>query len=185
MNGDLPMHLIGFDVRVAGVWSAERRATYLLRPEVDAPLSVDRAVWPSAIPDDGQWRGANDGLFDDLGRARAFRDQLAGDDRTLVAIAVASASPEPFHVIGVNPKEALPHWSPLGFDVADRWLTSGLSNCGYSDAERASHVPTWRASLNGAHLFTEYATARRFADVTDERVREHAPFFVFHLWRVD
>ncbi|WP_169978641.1 hypothetical protein [Tautonia rosea] len=45
--------LIGYDIRFApsprlqGLWTSERREQFLLRPEVDYPYSVDRAVWPS------------------------------------------------------------------------------------------------------------------------------------------
>ena len=47
--------LIRFDVRLLQedyvdlVWSAERRETFLLRSEIDWPLSVDQAVWPSVF----------------------------------------------------------------------------------------------------------------------------------------
>ncbi|WP_152051610.1 hypothetical protein [Tautonia marina] len=45
--------LIGYDIRFApspalrALWNSKRREHYLLRPEVDFPYSVDRAVWPS------------------------------------------------------------------------------------------------------------------------------------------
>jgi hypothetical protein len=28
-------------------------------------------------------------------------------------------------------------WVSLGFDIADEWMCSGLSNCGYEGGERA------------------------------------------------
>jgi hypothetical protein len=53
--------LLGFDVRevpqvAAGLWDGARRTTFLLRPEVRWPLSVDTLVWPSRF-DAGQGIG--------------------------------------------------------------------------------------------------------------------------------
>jgi len=44
---------MGFDAREmtspARAWHADRRELYLLRPEVERPLSVDALVWPSVF----------------------------------------------------------------------------------------------------------------------------------------
>ncbi|MEW4568321.1 hypothetical protein AB1L88_10675 [Tautonia sp. JC769] len=45
--------LIGFDIRLApsprlrSLWTGERRESFLLRPDLNFPFSIDRAVWPS------------------------------------------------------------------------------------------------------------------------------------------
>jgi hypothetical protein len=62
---------------------------------------------------------------------------------------------------------------------------SGLSNCGYEPPERATFRRDWARRLNDHHLFEDLATARGFRDATDGRVSEHAPFFVFALFRID
>jgi hypothetical protein len=89
--------LLGFDARVDPtdarvLWDPERRARFLLKTDVPAPLSVDVLVWP-ALFDWGQgvgmtpaerdrlrlaglappvWTGANAGLWDDLDAMRAY-----------------------------------------------------------------------------------------------------------------
>jgi hypothetical protein len=73
----------------------------------------------------------------------------------------------------------------LGFDVADGSMTSGLSNCGYSGAERASLARRWSQSLNDNHLFIRAEEAFAFRDLTNRRVVEHAPFFVYGLYVVE
>jgi len=47
--------LLEFDVRIAKDqyvgrrWDKDSRAEYLLRPDIEWPLSVDRGVWPSVF----------------------------------------------------------------------------------------------------------------------------------------
>ena len=75
-------------------------------------------------------------------------------------------------------------WTLLGFDVADLGgSVSGLMNCGYSAGERAS-VVEFGPLLNEWHLFDDVVDARRFCSWTNERVPEHAPFFVYGIWRI-
>lgn len=72
--------------------------------------------------------------------------------------------------------------SILGYDVADGDLPGGLSNCGCSDGETQRLAP-FAAALNEHHLFAHRAIAEAFAANCDERVREHAPFFVYEMRR--
>ncbi len=72
----------------------------------------------------------------------------------------------------------------LGFDVGDGGLLSGLSNCGYQAEERAALRLRWAPQLNEHHLFEETAPAFEFRALADERVPEHAPFFVYGLYLV-
>jgi hypothetical protein len=81
--GPTEEHLLGFDARemlpAAESWTAERRALYLLRPNVPKPLSADPMVWlslydeHSSIPRPGvpkldppKWTGPNGNLWEDL-----------------------------------------------------------------------------------------------------------------------
>src|SRR6185295_8059532 len=81
-----PVALLGFDARETFVpparsWTTRRREDFLLRPEVEKPLSVDTWAWPSIfgdgftdsdrptevqLPEMPAWRGANQTLWDDL-----------------------------------------------------------------------------------------------------------------------
>jgi hypothetical protein len=75
-----------------------------------------------------------------------------------------------------------PGWRLLGYDIADPWLTSGLMNCGYTDAEREPWMSRWRQKLNAHHLFDTPDEGLLFAQDTNERVFEHAPFYVYGLY---
>ena len=61
---------------------------------------------------------------------------------------------------------------------------SGLSNCGYTAAEREPLRARWAPALNEHHLFHLVDDAAAFVKDCDQRVLEHAPFFVIGLWRV-
>jgi hypothetical protein len=68
--------------------------------------------------------------------------------------------------------------------VSDGFLLSGLSNCGYVGSEDRALRERWEADVNEHGLFSEAGPARRFADETNVRVPEHAPFFPFGIYLV-
>jgi hypothetical protein len=70
----------------------------------------------------------------------------------------------------------------LGFDVSDGSLLSGLSNCGYSKRDIPALRMRWAPYLNAHHLFDDLKQAYEFRDQSNQRVLEHAPFFVYGLW---
>ncbi len=78
-------------------------------------------------------------------------------------------------------------WSFLGWDVCDEWGLSGLANCGFLlDREDVKSLrTTWGPLLNRFHLFDSIDHASEFARFSNQRVNEHAPFFVYGLWRVE
>jgi hypothetical protein len=78
-------------------------------------------------------------------------------------------------------------WSLLGHDVCDEWGLSGLANCGFQpDREDVRALrATWAPRLNASHLFDSIDHAVEFALLSNQRVSEHAPFFVYGLWRVE
>ncbi len=80
-----------------------------------------------------------------------------------------------------------PAWAFLGYDVCDKWLLSGLSNCGYgtNEAEIQLLRDTYASDLNEHHLFDSIELATEFRRLSDERVQEHAPFFVFGIWLIN
>ena len=72
-------------------------------------------------------------------------------------------------------------WKLLGFDVGDEMRISGLCNCGYKSSEFDQLRP-WKHKLNAHGLFSELEDAIAFVDVTNERVKEHAPFYAYGLF---
>ena len=171
---------LGYDIRidpelVPREWSRERRLTYLLNPEIDIPLSVDTLCWPSASEH----------------RRRA--DSTSGvksDPAKEPVVAKKVFSKEPLFNNGfwvdaltvVQIEE--PDWSSwklLGFDVADEGRISGLCNCGYKASE-VEQLRAWKDKLNAHGLFSALDDAIAFVDVTNERVKEHAPFYVYGLF---
>jgi len=160
-EGDEPCIEIVRRVSIGGrpdAWTAERRERYLLRLDVPQPLSVDVRVWAAAAQSEG--------------------------DTIVVSVLLRGVA-----------KDGQGIWLPralhvddevelLGYDVADDVMTSGLSNCGYSDEEKERLRPVWAPQLNRFHLFDRANLALQFKGITEARVPEHAPFFVFGLYRL-
>lgn len=199
------MRIVGFDARerwcpLERLWSTERRAGFLLR-DVEKPLSTDIFVWPSVFQDvqldllhlddlnlgaaglsAPAWRGSIQDLWDDLGTLeRALADATIGPF-DIIAITTSDASSLDAD-ISCSPAELDAGWELLGHDVSDRWLLSGLTNCGYAESEHQELRARWGPRLNQHHLFTDENDAVVFARGADTRVREHAPFLAWGVWR--
>ncbi|HEY3450371.1 MAG TPA: hypothetical protein VGK67_28715 [Myxococcales bacterium] len=206
---DWKEHLVGFDARVSSPdWTPERRSTYLLRENVEQPFSCDPRVWPSLF-DKGayprpSWVGAFQDLWSDLDRLREhLADAAAGATYHLVAFSILAHgdddplgpalndrcyephSPRWLPLPSAQPEIRSPDWALLGYDLADKWGTSGLSNCGYRPAEVEALRRNWAEHLSEQHLFLDLEEADRFRRVCDSRVTEHAPFFVYGIWSVE
>jgi hypothetical protein len=152
------------EVRVAireipGLWPPARRERHLLDQTCASPLSVDKRVWPSAAP----------GTYGVEVLCTACADDALSVQRFL-----GEPSAELF--------DGDPAWTPVGYDVCDATLLSGLLNCGYAGADERLEALRWSPSLNQWHLFRASGDAASFAAATDERVPEHAPFRVFRLY---
>jgi hypothetical protein len=137
-------------------WSPARREQFLLRSDVPQPLSVDGRVWPVATGADGV----------NVAISILLRD-LRADGRDMWLP----------RALRIEADATL-----LGYDVADEVMTSGLSNCGYSDEEKKLLRPIWAQQLNRFHLFDRSEGALQFKGITEARVPEHAPFFVFGIY---
>ena len=202
-------HLLGFDVlrlsaaHFARVWTAEHRDEYLLHPQTPYPLSLDRINWPTAFDAAPDWDAATLAK-DDVAMARwfweatdlwsdvaAMRSVLAASvDDTVVALQILTPlkkgrrnhrNAAMFEGADLRPASLDDAWKTLGFDIADAGRTSGLSNCGYEPAEREAMAAQWGAALNEFGLVRDEATALALCDVTNKRVPEHAPFFVYEI----
>ena len=198
--------LLGFDAREMWLepqdyWPASRKKMYLLRDDVARPLSTDTAVWRTVFDADTslqrpEWIGPMMGLWDNLVTLQESMD-TAWSTRTLpywlIAVTLQQEGRESDNLLeryarttDIIPALRDPAWALLGYDVSDQWLLSGLSNCGYGTS--ASEIQTLReiyaSSLNEHHLFASLKPAVDFMQLSDERVPEHAPFFVFGLWLI-
>ena len=180
--------LIGYAVRHTRLdrdWDENRRAAFLLRPDIPLPKSVDSSVWEDAVPN----------LVDAIG---GFKVPLTHwGDRNAMRLAAADAAqagaveaaftifceealvPDWIATGSVEPSP-LPagEYSLLGYDVADENLLSGLSNCSYTESDVRKGRREFASVLNDHGLFRDFNTAKEFAAWSDARVKDHAPFFV-------
>jgi hypothetical protein len=199
-------------LEAASQWDRERRDSYLLR-DVPHPLSVGVFTWPSLF-DTGQggalsiserqrlslsgistpeWIGANAGIWDNL---ILMRDCLAANSSrihiaySVIAIswlsrdALQKASELGPYVEPTNPRKVSKEWEFLGYDIADGSFVSGLSECAYDPGEIGRLRIEWAAHLNENHLFADNDFAFEFAQLSNNRVAEHAPFHVYGLYRI-
>lgn len=82
------------------------------------------------------------------------------------------------------PLDSLPkEWQFLGYDIADQYMVSGLSNCGYDKNEKILIQKTWSSRLNEYGLLETLEDAVQFKELSDQRVPEHVPFYVYGLFR--
>jgi hypothetical protein len=199
------IQLIGYDARSFGTdWRSERGEGcwdgFLLRMDLERPLSSDDAVWPSALEPVADRIPDRIGLFslwESLAELKAFiarHERLMVRPHWIVAVGVVRDALQEAklpdessmgfdHAIDhAAPARASESWKFLGFDVSDYFLLSGLSNCGYTSDDQA-RAAEFAPLLNRYHLFDSLEDAKAFQAWSDERVPEHAPFFVFALYR--
>jgi hypothetical protein len=191
--------VVGFDVRVplsrqCWFWNYERRASYLIRPEILLPISVDRGVWPSfeSSPNE-QYPLALWGSIADIVNAVPSALTSRSDAPVIIEIAVVATNEESssyWEGIVYGPtgsqgdrKRALASES-LGYDVADRFFISGLCNCQLSPTELAAVRKEWSQAINPLGLFGEAEVAKSFRSICDRFVPEHAPFEVCRIRRI-
>ncbi len=195
--------LLGFQLRVdprdLQAWDSIRRAKYLLTESIERPLSVDTTVWPLSkdeslcsnifVDYETDPTKAPNGL--DVYQLRnqpgnekhsqeasgliaitSFGD-IAGELKARHAIQDATTSVADLEAAG---------WGRIGYDVADYWLTSGLTNCGYMPSEKTALSARFGGVLNAHGLFDDADDAARFGMESSNRVPEHAPFVVYGIW---
>jgi hypothetical protein len=203
--------MLGFDARQTAENCAtnplpdDMRQQFLLRPEIECPVSIDKGIWPShflyhpqirhltapqrppLIEADtecsgGLWlsvEGMKQRLYEHARPAVLLAVELFAREETTVAEFPSSliySQPDP----SVVPAGAV----LLGYDVADAGFISGLSNCGYSDEELRELRPEWEKKINDFGLLRTQDDASAFVEITNRRVPEHAPFWVYGLYRL-
>lgn len=191
--------LLGFQLRLSPTripqLSTESRKLFLLREDIRRPLSVDPRVWPK--------------LEDVVLISRLFKDSVLGDppnglalyvdpfveqfqkpyDGSVVAITTTPSVARELkasHVIDDSPfslsRLGAEGFEQLGYDVADRWLLSGLMNCALHAAEHEELSAKFSRMLNPFGLFVSSKEADLFRLECDKRVPEHSPFYVYGIW---
>jgi hypothetical protein len=203
--------MLGFDARhttedcATNPLPHDMRRQFLLRPEIERPLSIDPMIWrthfkyhpginallgrqkPRLIDVDPDCSG---GLRLSLER---MKQRLSEHVRPAVLLAVELFAPEETTVAEFPSSLIYSHADPsvvpagavlLGYDVADAGFISGLSNCGYSDEELGELRQEWGEKINDLGLLRTQDDAFAFVEITNRRVPEHAPFWVYGLHRL-
>lgn len=198
--------LLGFDCRrgfadeVQQAWDQARRERYLLRADVRIPFSVDTVVLPSVFDFDSVGAAGTIQLqpmdfhqqalrlWRDLAAMQAIlTGKAALKSATQIAIILHCDNLEidtwwrDFLAESVTPAGLGNDWISIGFDVADRYLTSALSNCGYEPQEKVQPEIAFVRDINEFGLISELGRAVTFRDFSDSRVHGHAPFHVFEV----
>lgn len=204
--------LIRFDVRldrakyVDEFWDAKHRNRFLLKEDVAWPLSVDPMVWPSVfyseifrevnklpyasieVPpstDKGNyWRNLHE-MASYYGKHK--KPETGGVPIAVQVLSENSRDSDQLTMAFGNhsdPAEPPPRSEFLGFDVADLSGISALCNCEYSHETKKHLAPVWVPRLNVFGLLTTSEHAAEFKQLSDSRVSEHAPFWVYGIWRV-
>ena len=75
------------------------------------------------------------------------------------------------------------NWVFLGYDIADDGFESGLYSRGYEQNEKRLLQKTWITRFNEYGLIKDFKDVTEFKELTDKRIPEHAPFYIFGLWR--
>lgn len=175
--------VIGFDAREMWRdpeidWDTSRRDRLLIDAGVTKPLSLDTMVWASVFNE-------VHGLWPDYAQMVQALDTF-GVERPepswhiAVTVVMEPTVSSIWDLSNVVPQRRERFWPLIGYDVAATGFTSALTNCGY----RAGETKPSPTGLNAHHLFADAMSAGSFRQYSDDRVPEHAPFFVFGLYRL-
>ena len=190
--------ILGFDIRSfiasSATWTRDRRLRFLIRPDIPVPLSVDRGVWPAIVRPPDQANPLE--LWNSLESAERLLSSGQSIDASagaaiLIEIAVLPNEREVSYwrqiTFGCGVQEKTDQedfFEDLGFDVADRYLLSGLSNCAHPSERISALRLEWSSRVNSFGLISNPRWAGEFVSIVDRLVPEHAPFFVYRLRRI-
>lgn len=195
--------IIGFDARsteshLAREWDDARRSRYLLRLDVALPFSADPLVWPSpwtVVTPSGLIAAAGGPSGMERGpetlEVRLAQSPPRGE-YAAIAVSILDSTlttgrfVESLRFLAATTRQVslCRDLALLGYDVGDDSLISGLMNCGFPDSDAGTLRTEWASSLNRYHLFYGSNTALKFRDIMNKRVPEHAPFYVFGVYRL-
>jgi hypothetical protein len=205
--------VLGFDIRIidplviSKLWDRPRRERYLIRSEIGYPLSVDSVVIPSIFeftegvgsssdkivlpPSDMHQRAFS--LWRRFSSMKGVITKQKNVHLAILTMAITSVDKE-IHKLDYRWESLLTEpadpnvldhheWQLAGYDVADQYLTSGLSNCGLDNEERPLVAGQFQKSINEFGLFSNMNSATAFKAFIDHKIPEHAPFFVFGIYK--
>jgi hypothetical protein len=162
-------------IREIGLWKdVGRMARHYQR--VTPPIQADTAAIAVVLPaDDTRWDAVFSPSHADTAerRTQLFPPHSTENLHRLWDSAVSDTQD------WAEPTSA--GWVFLGFDVADGFMISGLSNCGYSAADRRDAASAGY-KLNEFGLLGNSSEALDFRDWSDGRVPAHAPFFLYGIY---
>ena len=200
---------------LANLWNENRKKDFLFRLDVMKPLSIDTMSWPSVFDIYSQQKPSFVGFYQELWENLeqlqiSLKDlkEIRFKKYWLIAITLIKnvcnieeikkwesllQGVQPNGVMAeakslaiANPSSVNVAWSLLGYDVADQWGTSALSNCGLNIKGYNAYDlrNKWGTCLNKYHLFDDLKNALSFKELSNERIKEHAPFFAFGVWLI-
>lgn len=190
--------IIGYDIRnlaydFSKTWTHERIDKFLIRKKQVRPLSTDVSVWSSFFDEESPpdirtrnnvalWRNLQ--LMINIGTQRA-----AKEDTNLIAIAITLfRDPELrldyLDLSDIHPINIESDWVFLGYDISDKFLLSSLTNCASREKKSDNWRQTYTDHLNEFHLFMDLGIALDFRNRSNERVKEHSPFYVYGIYSI-
>lgn len=184
--------LIGYSIRSLledKSWTQKRRKLFLINPDIKLPKSVSNVGWD--MIDEFIDLDNDDNLFsltfgfqnqDELLNISHY--QIQQTDRVVVRSCIHYLHFVPTFVWALNMQSYQDDdgFYFLGYDVADSGMTSGLSNCGYTENDLKYCQVQYLPFLNQHGLFDDFDVAVDFLDYTNRRVVEHTPFYVYSLY---
>lgn len=198
MARQLNESLVGFDCRYLP--AIER--TDVEGHRASTCLSVDSSIWPSALDQFandmvegtflGLWVGKTQDLFEHEGDIDTVIELISPfTDGVPSKIAITVVNNRFFQQAHLERPEWPPYpltsfeqgpdWEFLGIDVADRFLLSGVSNCGIQWGDDVFDHQ-FGSALNPYQLFESVQIAESFAEAIALAVPDHAPFLLYRLY---
>lgn len=166
-------------------WSGDRKRRFLLKNNINPPRSVDMAIWDDFDKKHSEFQTCDVDCHPDF--------ELADDHSTLL-ISMPVTDYRHFFSYLDNSEIYWPQWIQclntdaiqldfLGYDVADFMLMSGINNCGYEVGDRKlfeQYIPY----INEYGLVSDLDAADSIRKLNDQRVPEHAPFYIFGIYEI-
>jgi hypothetical protein len=181
---------IGYDVRFTSPIDTMHKSIERLKEDTEIIMSVDHATWHSLFDMEDfirpKWTGPRQYLWENLTTLEDFLIQLKPDlSVTIIGVTQFISDDklnDPKYNYPIIPEKIPKKWKFLGYDVADYYLLSSLSNVLYSGNELTFLKKDFASDLNKYHLFDNIKFAERFRQYSDKNVIEHSPFFVYGIY---
>jgi len=183
-------------------WNSERRNKYLLNTDIDFQISVDTNAWPESEDNDlkNNLFCAQDVEHDPLylnadlyqlkPSLRDIKIEIL-QENVLIAVTILQEYASLFFTKrSVDKIKFLDSTHTLkekivffyGYDIADGLLFSALSDCSFSEEERKRFHDLFSNDLNRYGLFENKLKAIDYCKLSNNRIPEHAPFYVFGIY---